>query len=207
MRTRKLFSKKRGKYKEGRQADIKHILIPKEVKEDLDLFKDAYSICLSSEKDEFGHPIPLKVTYEQMFRRWMDQVGRFDKDVKDYVDEGKKYREENPPASVYPVDPTEGEVWNMRYFFERDGDEIEAYTGYWPGFFAMVDCQERDQEEMMADGWVLMNEAGIEISPADALSISMIISEHNKSSINPLDLFESPEEEDQQESSSPEKGE
>lgn len=75
-----------------------------------------------------------------------------------------------------PVDPTEGEVWNMRYFFERDGEEIEAYRGYWPGFFAEVDGEERDQKEMMADGWVLMNEAGIEISPAQAIQISIEIS-------------------------------
>lgn len=74
-----------------------------------------------------------------------------------------------------PVDPTEGEVWNMRYFFERDGEEIEAYRGYWPGFFAVVDGEERDQKEMMADGWVLMNEAGIEISPAQAIQISIEI--------------------------------
>lgn len=96
MRSRKLYSKERGKYKEGRQADIKHILIPKEVKEELDLFKDAYSICLSREKDESGNPIPVKVTYEQMLRRWMEQVGRFDKDVKEIVDAGKRARSALP---------------------------------------------------------------------------------------------------------------
>ena len=79
------------------------------------------------------------------------------------------------PETAASVDPTEGEVWNMRYFFERDGEEIEAYRGYWPGFFAEVDGEERDQKEMMADGWVLMNEAGIEISPAQAIQISIEI--------------------------------
>ena len=209
MRTRKLFTKKKGKDGDGRQANIKHLLLPEEVVQELKLYKDAYSVCLSREKDEEGNPVPVRVSWEQMFRRWMDQVGRFDKDVKEYVDEGKRLRVENPPAPTYPVDPTEGEIWNMRYFFERDGDEIEAYTGYWPGFFAMVDGQERDQEAMMADGWVLQNEAGIEISPANALTISTIIKAHKKSSIqaDPLDLFKSFEEEDQQASGSPEKGE
>ena len=173
MRTRKLYTKERGKYKEGRKADIKHILIPKEVKEDLDLFKDAYSICLSMDKDEYGNPIPVKVTYEQMFRRWMDQVGRFDKDVKKYFDEAKKAHAKNPLAPTYPVDPTEGDVENMRYFFEKDGEEIEAYTGYWPGFYAVVDGEKRDQEAMMADGWILMNDAGIEISQTQAIEISI----------------------------------
>lgn len=178
MRIRKLFTKEKAKNGEGRKANIKHLLLPEEVVQELKLYKDAYSVCLSREKDEWGNPVPFRVSWEQMFRRWMDNVGRFDKDVKDYVDEGKKYREENPPAPTYPVDPKEGEVWDMRYFFERDGEEIEGYTGYLPGFFAMVDGQERDQDAMMADGWTLINDTGIEISPADALTISTIISAH-----------------------------
>ena len=61
----------------------------------------------------------------------------------------------------------------MRYFFEKDGEEIEAYTGYWPGFYAVVDGEKRDQEAMMADGWILMNDAGIEISQTQAIEISI----------------------------------
>ncbi len=207
-----------------------HIQVPREVKEMLDEFKDAYSAC-------YGR----KVSYEQMFRDWMDH-GRIDTKVWKRVQEMKKNSEAfsevaedvarkaaeevaaraeqngtslkeealkeqdeaeaaleddrraaaasvDSPAPAedkvqspepvatpeVPVDPTAGEVWNMRYFFERDGEEIEAYRGYWPGFFAVVDGEERDQKEMMADGWVLMNEAGIEISPAQAIQISIEI--------------------------------
>lgn len=181
MRVRQLFRKEKAKNGEGRQAKIKHLLLPEEVVEELKLYKDAYSICLSRETDQWGNPVPVRVTFEQMLRRWMDQVGRFDKDVKEYVDEGKRFRAENPPAPTYPVDPTEGEVWNMRYFFERDGEEIEAYLGYWPGFYAKIDGKERNQDEMMADGWVLMNEAGIELSPVQALEIYMTINSHERS--------------------------
>lgn len=99
---------------------------------------------------------------------------------------------EDQGQATEPVATTE--VPRDRYFFVKDGEKLEAYTGYWPGFFAKVAGEEREQEEMMADGWTLMNDAGIEISQADALTISTIISAHDKSSTPAL--FESPEEED-----------
>ena len=84
MRKRQLYTKKKAPNGQGRQAKIKHLPLPEEVVQDLQRFKDAYSIRLSR-----------KVTWEQMFRRWMDHVGRFDPDVKEYVCEGKKCQKEN----------------------------------------------------------------------------------------------------------------
>lgn len=105
MKSRKLFTRKKAKNGEGRQVVIKHLLLPEDTIKKLRLYKDAYEVCLSREKDEWGNPIPVQVTWEQMFRRWMDNVGRFDKDVKDYVKSGKAYLADNPPVPVYPVDP------------------------------------------------------------------------------------------------------
>ena len=87
-----MFTKEKAKNGEGRKANIKHLLLPEEVVKELKLFKDAYSFCLSREKDEWGNPVPIRVSWEQMFRRWMGQVGRFDSDVKKYVDETKKMK-------------------------------------------------------------------------------------------------------------------
>ena len=36
--------------------------------------------------DECGNPIPVHVSYEQMFRRWIDNVINFDKAVQKEVD-------------------------------------------------------------------------------------------------------------------------
>ena len=119
----------------------------------------------------------------------MDQVGRFDKDVKDYVDEGKKYREENPPAPVYPVDPKEGEVWDMRYFFERDGEEIKAYVGKYSWFSAKLNGEERSSDEMIKDGWILQNDAGVEISPEQEAQIALKIQLHRDTPSPPQFLF------------------
>jgi len=186
MRVRQLFKREKGKDGEGRQAKIKHLLLPEEVVNELKLYKDAYSVCLAREKDEWGNPIPIRVSWEQMFRRWMDQVGRFDKDVKEYVDEGKKSRAENPPAPTDPVDPTEGEIWKMKYVFERDGEELEAHLGDLSPFFAWVTENGRKfrkgLKDMLADDWTLMNDAGVEIDDIEvAWKINRIVREHQAS--------------------------
>lgn len=179
MRVRQLFKRGKGKDGEGRQAKIKHLLLPEEVVQELKLYKDAYSVCLAREKDEWGNPIPIRVSWEQMFRRWMDQVGRFDKDVKEYVDEGKKSRAENPPAPTYPVDPTEGEIWNMQYVFEKDGEELEAHLGDRSPFYAVYKGHQTGFKTMLAEDWTLMNDAGIEIDDIEvAWKINRIIKEH-----------------------------
>ena len=179
MRTRKLFTRQKAKNGEGRQAVIKHLLLPEEVIQELRMFKDAYSVCLSREKDQWGNPIPVQVTWEQMLRRWMDNVGRFDKDVKDYVETGKAYLAANPPAPTFPVDPTEGEIWEMRHFFERDGEELDAIPGDLTPFFAMKGGRRVEMKQLLADGWVLMNDAGIEIDYEQAAEISWILKSHN----------------------------
>ena len=132
-----------------------------------------------------------------MLRRWIDRLSRIDSDVYDEYQVIRKTRLESEAGSTLEEDrraaaatgdshaPVEDqgqapepvatpEAPRDRYFFERDGEEIEAYAGYtWPGFYAKVDGEERDQETMMADGWVLMNEVGSEISLNEGLQISI----------------------------------
>ena len=194
MRSRKLFTRKKAKDGEGRQAVIKHILLPEEVVAELRMFKDAYAVCLSREKDQWGNPIPVQVTWEQLFRRWMDNVGRFDKDVKDYVESGKAYLTDNPPAPVYPVDPTEGEIWEMRHFFERDGEELDAIPGDLTPFYAVKEGRNVGMKQLFADGWVLMNDAGIEIDYDQAAAVSRILKQHLKAEMFPkVDLEKIPD--------------
>ena len=180
MKSRKLFTRKKAKNGEGRQSVIKHLLLPEEVIKELRLYKDAYSICLSRKKDERGNTIPANITWEQMLRRWMDNVGRFDKDVKEYVESGKAHLAANPPAPTFPVDPTEGEIWKMRYIFEKDGEELDAIPGDMTPFYAVKEGRNVGMKQLFADGWVLMNEAGIEIDYNKAAEVSRILKEHQK---------------------------
>ena len=72
-------------------------------------------MLFSEEKDEYGNPIPVHVTFEQMLRRWMDNVKRFDKEIQKEVDEYRRIRTMQPMPNLYPVDPCEGGIWEMQY--------------------------------------------------------------------------------------------
>ena len=72
----KFGSKKRGPKGEGRAVIYKPVQLPVELIEDLKLYKDAYGLLFAEDKDEWGNPIPVHVSYEQMLRRWMDNVNR-----------------------------------------------------------------------------------------------------------------------------------
>ena len=175
MRSRKLFTRKKAKNGEGRQSVIKHLLLPEELIRELRLYKDAYSICLAREKDE-----RVNITWEQMLRRWMDNVGRFDKDVKEYVKTAREHLDANPPAPTFPVDPTEGEIWKMRYFFEHDGEELDAILGDLTPFYAVKEGRNVGMKQLFAEGWMLLNEVGIEITYEQAVKISQILKQHKK---------------------------
>lgn len=94
----------------------KPVQLPVDLIEDLKMYKDAYGMLLAEEEDEWGNPIPVHVSYEQMFRRWMDNVKKFGKDVQKEVDEYRRIRAERPAPVYHPVDPCEGDIWEMEYF-------------------------------------------------------------------------------------------
>lgn len=95
MRTKQLYTRPRGKRGEvnGRSTKSKHILLPEDTFDELQLFKQAYEKRLGK-----------RVTWEQMLRRWMDNVGRFDRDV--YVQKGLlKIAQKNEEPTKQPTPP------------------------------------------------------------------------------------------------------
>ena len=170
MKRRKLLAK-RPKAKNGqkRQVTIKHILLPEELVAELQLYKQAYSDVLNQ-----------KVSWEQMFHRWMENIGRFDPDVKLRVEAMKtpvttpEQVEQPSLKKTFLVDPTEGEVWNMKYYFEKDGEQLEAEWAKSDkaSFSVKVNNRYCGVREMKKNGWVLMNDAGIEISEDQAMVIA-----------------------------------
>ena len=111
----KFRSKKRGPKGEGRAVIYKPRQLPVDLIEDLKLYKDAYGLHFAEDKDKWGNPIPVHVSYEQMLRRWMDNVKKFDKDIQKEVDEYRRSRESRPDPVLYPVDPCDGDIWEMEY--------------------------------------------------------------------------------------------
>ena len=182
MKKRKLLAK-RPKAKNGqkRQVTIKHILLPEELVAELQLYKQAYSDVLNQ-----------KVSWEQMFHRWMENIGRFDPDVKLRVEamktpvitpEQKAEQQVEQPSleRIFSVDPTEGEVWNMRYFFKKDGEEIEAkMNSKGDSFSAKIGNRFYSLDELLRKGWKFMNDGGVEISEEEAKVIALTIFKRKK---------------------------
>lgn len=174
----KVEPQKRGPRGEGRTKIYKPLQLPEDVISDLKLYQDAYSVLLATDIDASGNPIPVRFTMEQMLNRWMEQVKRFDRGVYRYVQDTKEYRKNNPAPPKYPVDPTVGPVWELRYLVERDGDEYFLDADENLFFVAEIDGERVGIEQLINEEWNLMNETGIELSMEQAKVISKKILEH-----------------------------
>lgn len=194
MRANKLFKRQKAEKGSGRTVKVKHLLLPAEVVEDLRTFQDCYELCFSSEKDENNNPIPIRVTYEQMLRRWMDNIGRIDPDVAKLfpiIKEQRKKEQERLAADLGltaeqlkenkdAFDPTvpENEPWKLRYLFEKDGEQVDALPGDLVPFYAKVNGFNIGMSKLLADGWTLQNEVGVELDLEQAQKIRALIREH-----------------------------
>ena len=90
-------------------------------------------------------------------------------------------------SKAHDVEPTVGKVWEMLYVFERDGEQIPAILGDMSPFYMTLDG---DMDACLADGWTLMNDAGIELEPDQAWRINRIIKDHHPGQDSKPDLFE-----------------
>ena len=174
----KFGSKKRGPKGEGRAVIYKPVQLPVELIEDLKLYKDAYGLLFAEDKDEWGNPIPVHVSYEQMLRRWMDNVKKFDKAVQKEVDECRRIRELYPAQVHYPVDPCDGDIWEMEYLASRNGDEYPLVVDQELGFYAVIDGEKKGAEQLNNEEYEIMNDAGIVIELKDVYRVSKKILDH-----------------------------
>ena len=176
------FDKKpRGRKGEGRAVLFKPVNLPVDVLEDLRLFKNIYEIARSESRDRWGNPIPAKLSYGQILAHWMEHIGTFDPDVAEEFAKAKRAREAAPVT--YSVNPTEGNVWEMEYFFTNDdGDEVKATPDACGTFIADMDGFKATADSMMLNGWSLINDAGIEIDSEQAREIVAKIRAHAKTS-------------------------
>ena len=149
MKSIKFSSKKRGPKGEGRAVIYKPVQLPVDLIEDLKIYKDAYGMLFSEEKDEYGNPIPVHVTFEQMLRRWIDNVKRFDKEIQKEVDEYRRIKTMQPMPNLYPVDPCEGDIWEMQYSAWRNGIDYPLTVDKDLAFYAIIDGEKRGGTEQL----------------------------------------------------------
>lgn len=184
--------KNRGKKGEGRAVKFTPINIPIDVAEDLKLYRDIYSEIAG-----------CKITLETVLRSWMEMANEQDPDIYKAFIDAKKSRQETQERLAAGLgltaeqltenesafDPTAPEIepWNLRYFFEKDGEEVEAHpylqvpffiSRLYVPFYAILDNRNIGMKQMLAEGWTLMNDIGCEINIEQAQKICSIIKEH-----------------------------
>lgn len=81
---------------------------------------------------------------------------------------------------VHQVDPTEGEVWEMQYFFEKDGEQLAAEWAKSDkaSFSVKINNRSCGVREMLKNGWILMNDGGIEINEEQAMVVAQKRKKH-----------------------------
>ena len=175
--------KPKGKDNAGRSTKVTSIMISQDLKNRLAELKDSYECCYKE-----------TVTYDQMLERWADNVGRFDPKVigcLETIREDRKKEQERLAAGLgitpeqlkeneAAFDPTDSvnEPWELRYMFEKDGEEVEAYLGDKAAFYAKMDGRSICMAAMLKDGWTLMNEVGVKLDIDQAWQINQLIKEH-----------------------------
>ncbi len=112
--------------------------------------------------------------YEQM----MQEIAGED-DSPTLAQEEVKEEEVMPVPEAVAVDPTEGAVWDVRYYFVKDGEELEAFAGDKAAFYCKQDGQNIGMTSMINRGWKLVNDAGVELTKSQAVKIREIIKSHN----------------------------
>lgn len=158
--------KKRGRKGDGRAVKFKALMLPESIIDELRLYKDYYSLAESTQNDEHGDPIPVRVSFEQMLRHWMDNMGAIDPDAFEEVQSLKEYRRKHPLPQMYDVDPFDYPVDQFKYFFDTDDGTLNAeFNG--ETFVCIEDYMDykgMTLDEMYNQNWPLCNDGSVTFS-------------------------------------------
>lgn len=158
--------KKRGRRGEGRAVQFKALMLPVDIIDELKLYKDYYSVVESTSKDEWGNPIPARVSFEQMLRFWMDNVSSFDPRAFEHVQSMKDFREKHPGPKLYDVNPFDYPVDQFQYYFDTDDGPVDAeFNG--ETFVCtedFMDYKGMTLDEMYNQNWPLGNDGSVVFS-------------------------------------------
>ena len=139
-------------------------------------WRDCYELAYNSPDSMEYRP----VSFDMMITRLLELgIPKVDRDVYQIHEAMKSLRKEKGSV-LHFVDPTKGEIWQMRHFFERNGDEIPAIPAEDDSepFTASYNGTTYSYSEMVSEGFVLMNEGGMEIYGEYVGRVSRILREH-----------------------------
>lgn len=138
-----------------------------------------------------------RVTPTQVIERFMDvAVRQCDPDVFEVFSLKKKERVDE---SVVHIDPTDGNVWERYYFFEKDGERVSAHISK-EGKFAFRQSKYRyiPLRQMLEDGYSLRNDLGVNVNTEQAEIIGRKIATHKKKLLPECLDFEEESEKDKE---------
>lgn len=69
------------------------------------------------------------------------------------------------------IDPTEGDVWDLKYFFKKGSEILRAYPGHYTAFYCNYRGKATGLSTMIQEGWILMNEHGVELDKKQTMKI------------------------------------
>ena len=162
-RDRNIYKPLRRKHGEGVDK-FATVGLKKEVAQEFKFLVKAYS-------EVYGQ----KMTPTQVIKRLMDAgVKRCDPDVHAVF---SRLKEAGTPEPVLESDPTQGDVWERRYFAVKDGDKVELQVGDKQPFYGKFNGKDVGLWKFIQEGYTFMNDAGIEINEDQAKIISIKIKE------------------------------
>lgn len=91
----------------------------------------------------------------------MDNVKKFDKAVQKEVDEYRRIKESRSEPVNYPVDPCEGDIWELQYTAERNGEEYPLNVDKELAFYAIIDGIKMGAQDLINEEYEIMNDADI----------------------------------------------
>ena len=172
-RSKNIYKPLRNRHGEGRRR-YTTIGLNDEVAAELKLVVKAYS-------EVYGRMTPA-----QVIKRLIDAgLKRCDPEVFDaFIRLTEGGTPEPVLEIVHQVDPTEaeGEVWNRKYFFEKDGKKIPAEwaKSEKASFSAKINNRYYGVREMQKNGWKLRDDAGNELTEEQAMVIAQKRRKHQE---------------------------
>lgn len=165
-RSKNIYKPLRNKHGEGKRR-YTTIGLNEDVAAELKMVVKAYS-------EVYGRMTPA-----QVIKRLIDAgLKRCDPEVFEAFIRRTEIGPEPVLEIVHPTDPTKGEVWNMRYFVEKDGENIELRVGDKQPFYGELNGRNVGLWKFLQEGWIFMNDAGVEINIDQAKVISEKIKKH-----------------------------
>ena len=153
-RSKNIYKPLRNRHGEGRRR-YTTIGLNDEVAAELKLVVKAYS-------EVYGRMTPA-----QVIKRLIDAgLKRCDPEVFDAFIRLTECGTPEPVLEiVHQVDPTEGEVWDRKYFFEKDGEQVDAKINVkGDSFSAKIGNRFYGVKELRRKEWVFMNDRRVEIT-------------------------------------------